>query len=154
MGEENKKICLIRELVRYLRTGVKMGFIRNRSQCVFALKSPLDNTQLLDSITDHIMRSILNGFLFLFFSFIYFYTIAKEVKVNPHCLVTHSLRVGGATALIDQGCSIEQLANQGGWSPCSIQVMLKYAQRNGKGIDVVTQMFNLDAYMDDEEIWK
>ena len=141
MGEENKNICLIRELVRYLRTGVKMGFIHNRSQCVFALKSPVDNTQLLDSITDHIMRSILNG-------------VAKEVKVDPQCLVTHSLRVGGATALINQRCSIEQLANQGGWSPYSVQVMLKYAQRNGKGIDDVTQMFNLDAYMDDEEIWK
>ena len=107
----------------------------------FCFEISLDNTQVLDSITDHIMRSILNG-------------VAKEVKVNPHCLVTHSLRVGGATALIDQGCYIEQLANQGGWSPYSIQVMLKYAQRNGKGIDVVTQMFNLDAYMDDEEIWK
>jgi hypothetical protein len=32
--------------------------------------------------------------------------------------------------------------------------MLKYAQRYGKGIDDVTQMFDLDAYMDDEDIWK
>ena len=48
MGEENKNICLVRELVRYLRTGVKIGLIHNRSQCVFDLKSAIDNTQKIN----------------------------------------------------------------------------------------------------------
>jgi hypothetical protein len=114
--------------------------IQDRNQEVFSPESGPERKMKLSPVSDVQMRQVLDA-------------VAKRAKVPASGLVTHSLRVGDATALVNRGATIKTLMHQGGWSYKSADLIMHYGKRNAASADSITRMFNQDAGIQDDDVW-
>ena len=133
-------VCVVRTLAKYAKLAYQMGMLQNRTQEVFSPESDAERNLKLSPVSDAQMRRVLDA-------------VAKRAKVPASGLVTHSLRVGGATALVNRGASTEALMHQGGWSHKSADLIMHYGQRNAASVDSITRMFNRDVGIQDDDVW-
>jgi len=114
--------------------------IQNINQFVFSPESDPGRNVKLSSVSDAQMRQVLDA-------------VAKRAGVPASGLVTHSMWVGGSTALVNQGATVEMLMHQGGWSHKSADVIMHYGQRNAASVDSITSMFNQDSEILEDDVW-